>query len=55
MTPPGQDPLPLKEAPWMCLLPLCLTAIGSVALFFFANQIYEWLLPITKLPITLNG
>ncbi len=55
MTPPGQDPLPLKEAPWMCLLPLCLTAIGSVALFFFANQIYEWLLPITRLPITPNG
>ncbi len=34
------------EAPLLCLLPLCLTALGSVALFFFAEPIYRLLLPI---------
>ena len=31
----------------MCVVPLCITAIGSVVLFFFAEWIYEVLLPIT--------
>ncbi len=44
---PGQEPLKFKEAPMMCVVPLCITAIGSIALFFFADQIYQWLLPIT--------
>jgi multicomponent Na+:H+ antiporter subunit D len=48
MTPPGQEPMKFKEAPMMCVVPLCITAIGSVVLFFFANEIYEVLLPITK-------
>ena len=38
----------IAEAPWMCVVPLCLTAIGSVILFFCAGWIYEALLPITK-------
>ncbi len=48
MTPPGEEPMKFKEAPMMCVVPLCITAIGSVVLFFFANEIYEVLLPITK-------
>lgn len=37
----------LKEAPMMCVVPLCITAVGSVLLFFVAEWIYEILLPIT--------
>jgi len=47
LTPQGEQPLSYKEAPLMCVVPLCITAAGSVALFFAAEQIYEWLLPIT--------
>ncbi len=31
----------IKEAPAFCLIPLCLTALGSILLFFFANGLYE--------------
>ncbi len=42
------DLLPgIREAPLMCVVPLCITAIGSVVLFFVAEWIYEILLPIT--------
>ena len=37
----------LNEAPILCVLPLCVTAIGCIALFFFAQDIYDLLLPIT--------
>ena len=47
MTPKGEEPMKFKEAPMMCVVPLCITAVGSVGLFFFANEIYEVLLPIT--------
>ena len=47
LTPAGQEPLKFKEAPLMCVVPLCITAIGSVVLFFFGNWMYEVLLPIT--------
>lgn len=47
MTPAGEKPMKFKEAPMMCVVPLCLTAVGSVALFFAADWIYEVLLPIT--------
>lgn len=47
MTPEGQTPLKFNEGPMMCVVPLCITAAGSVALFFFGNSIYEILLPIT--------
>jgi multicomponent Na+:H+ antiporter subunit D len=47
MTPAGEEPMKFKEAPMICVVPLCITAVGSVVLFFFANQIYEALLPIT--------
>ena len=42
---PGPPPL-VKEAPLLCLIPLCLTAVGCVVLFFFADGIYRMLLPI---------
>ncbi len=35
-----------QEAPWLCVLPLCATAIGCVVLFFGADVIYELLLPM---------
>lgn len=47
MTPAAKEPLKFKEAPWMCVVPLCITAIASVVLFFFGNWMYEILLPIT--------
>ncbi len=37
----------IQEAPMMCVVPLCVTAILSVLLFFFADWIYQVLLPIT--------
>jgi multicomponent Na+:H+ antiporter subunit D len=40
----------IHEAPMMCVVPLCITAIGSVALFFAAEWIYQVLLPITEPP-----
>nr|WP_146601891.1 proton-conducting transporter membrane subunit [Novipirellula aureliae] len=37
----------IQEAPWMCVVPLCITALLSVMLFFSAEWIYDVLLPIT--------
>ncbi|WP_145178154.1 proton-conducting transporter transmembrane domain-containing protein [Rubripirellula lacrimiformis] len=37
-----------QEAPMMCVVPLCITAVGSVLLFFAAPWIYEALLPIVE-------
>ena len=37
----------VREAPLMCLIPLCFTAIGGLALFFFADRISQILEPIT--------
>ena len=45
----GPEKPEIKEAPLMCVIPLCCTAVGGVALFFFADTIYQWLLPITTL------
>ncbi len=36
----------LREAPLFCVVPLCVTAAGCVALFFFANDVYRLLAPI---------
>ncbi len=36
------------EAPILCLVPLCLTALGSLGTFFFAEPIYQLLLPIVR-------
>ena len=44
LPPPGGPEV--KEAPLMCVIPLCVTAVAGVVLFFFADKIYQWLLPI---------
>jgi multicomponent Na+:H+ antiporter subunit D len=36
----------IREAPVFCLVPLCLTAVGCVLLFFFADSLYALLRPI---------
>ena len=48
---PGAGPSSgISEAPMFCLVPLCLTALGSLALFFFADRIYAFLAPIAQVP-----
>ena len=47
LTPKGEEPKKFKEAPMMCVVPLCITAIGTVVLFFGAEWIYDALVPIT--------
>lgn len=44
------DPLQpkIQEAPILCVLPPCLTALGCLALFFFAEHIVELLRPIAS-------
>jgi len=37
---------PIKEAPLFCVIALSLTAIGCIALFFFADGVYQLLLPL---------
>jgi multicomponent Na+:H+ antiporter subunit D len=36
----------LAEAPVLCVVPLCITAAGSILLFFYAERIYRLLEPI---------
>lgn len=44
----GPDPGPrIREAPLLCVVPLCVTAAGGLVLFFFAPAIRLMLLPIT--------
>ena len=43
-------PVGIQEAPLACLVPLCLTALGCIALFFFADHIYAFLTPIAARP-----
>jgi len=40
------EPAVLKEAPMFCVVPLCITALGCVVLFFMADQLYTLLLPL---------
>ena len=37
----------IHEAPLFCLVPICATALGCVALFFYAEELYRLLEPIT--------
>jgi multicomponent Na+:H+ antiporter subunit D len=39
-------PARIREAPLFCVVPLCLTALGCLLLFFFADRVYELLAPI---------
>ncbi|MCB2011640.1 MAG: monovalent cation/H+ antiporter subunit D family protein, partial [Geminicoccaceae bacterium] len=36
----------IEEAPMLCVVPLCLTALGSILLFFLADDLYHFVLPI---------
>jgi len=42
------DPPGIQEAPLFCLVPICLTALGSPALFFYADDLYELLKPLVS-------
>ena len=42
----GSEKPAIKEAPMFCLIPLCLTAFGCLAMFFYADQLYQFLRPI---------
>lgn len=48
--PAGQAPSDAHEPPLSMLLPICATALGCVLLFFFANEIYGFLLHVPLLP-----
>jgi multicomponent Na+:H+ antiporter subunit D len=37
----------IHEAPLLCVLPLCATALGGLVLFFWADHIYHVLQPIS--------
>jgi len=36
----------IKEAPFWCVVPLCVTAIGCFVLFFYAGDIYTLIEPV---------
>ena len=38
----------IREAPLFCLVPLCFTALGTIVLFFFADEIYRLLMPLVE-------
>ena len=42
----GSDPPAFKEAPVFCVAALSFTALGCIALFFYADEIYRLLLPL---------
>lgn len=42
----GDEAVAVKEAPVFCLIALCTTAAGCIALFFFADTLYALLRPI---------
>ncbi|MGF1640218.1 MAG: proton-conducting transporter membrane subunit [Rhodospirillales bacterium] len=45
-TPAGTAATGLAEAPLLCVVPLWLTAIGCVVLFFYADHLYDFLRPL---------
>jgi multicomponent Na+:H+ antiporter subunit D len=44
----AKDGSSINEAPGFCLVALCVTAAGCLALFFFADTIYQLLTPIVN-------
>ena len=38
---PDGEPTGIREAPWMCVIPLGLTALGTVVLFFAAGSVFD--------------
>ncbi len=45
------EPTPITEAPLACVIPLCITATGCVVLFFFADEVYRFLITVTQSPV----
>ena len=45
--PPADEPQSgIQEAPLLCLVPIGVTAVGCIVLFFYAETIYNFLLPV---------
>ncbi len=42
----GEPRRGIQEAPLFCLIPICLTSLGCLALFFYADAIYQLLKPM---------
>ena len=40
------DAWQIKEAPLLCVVPLCITTLGCFSLFFFADSLFSFLQPI---------
>ena len=38
----------IKEAPMLCVVPLCITAVGCFVLFLFADSLFYFLQPIVS-------
>ena len=38
----------ISEAPMLRVVPLCVTALGALVIFLYAQDLYELLLPITE-------
>lgn len=36
----------IHEAPLLCVLPICLTSLGCLVLFFYADELYQMLMPL---------
>ena len=48
---PSEKDAHLHEAPFLCVLPLCMTAVGCVLLFIFPTPIYDLLMTMfTEVP-----
>ena len=44
----GGDVAGVREAPLLCLVPLSITALGCVVLFFYAQPIVHMLMPLVN-------
>ena len=58
MPAPGSDgprDWKLEEAPMFCVVPLCLTAVGCILLFFVADGLWAFLEPIIVVPVGESG
>lgn len=44
-------PVKIAEAPWFCVVPLCITALGCILLFFTIGDLYDFLLRIPLGPL----
>jgi multicomponent Na+:H+ antiporter subunit D len=50
----GEQESGIREAPVLCVVPLCATAIGCLLMFFYASDLYEMLVPITEITKTMG-